>query len=78
MYHEDLEKLGGVLSGGAREAREPSVALGWLLPKDTIFSNLPAFQDLKIDTLKSPKTHKRIKKSHIDMCRFENRIRVQP
>ena len=27
-------------------AREPRVSIGSLLPKDNIFSNLPAFQDL--------------------------------
>ena len=46
FYQEDLEKRGGVRSGGARETREPRFTIGWLLPKDNIFSNLPAFQDL--------------------------------
>lgn len=31
---------------GAREAREPPVTKGWLLPVRDILSNLPAFQDL--------------------------------
>ena len=31
--------------GGARENREPRVTIGGVLPKENIFSNLPAFQD---------------------------------
>ena len=46
FYHEDLENRGGVWCGGTRETREQRVTIRWLLPKEKIFSNLPAFQDL--------------------------------
>ena len=44
--HEDLEKRGGMWCGCARETREPRVTIGLLLPKENIFSNLPAFHNL--------------------------------
>jgi len=43
IYHEDLQKRGGVWCCGTRE---PCVTIRSLLPKENIFSNLPAFQDL--------------------------------
>ena len=46
LYHEDFEKRDFVRCGGARETRESRVTIGRLLPKENIFSNLPAFQDL--------------------------------
>ena len=45
LYHEDFEKRDFVRCGGARET---SVTKGRLLPKENIFSNLPAFQYLNI------------------------------
>ena len=41
-YHEDSGKRGGMWCGGTRENREPRVTIGWLLPIENIFSNLPA------------------------------------
>ena len=46
-YHEDLEKREGVWFGGARETQESRVTIEWLLPKENIFLNLAAFQNLK-------------------------------
>ena len=46
FYHEDLQKRERVWCCGARETREPRFTIGWLLPKENIFSNLPALQDL--------------------------------
>ena len=45
-YHEDLEKREGVWCGSAQGIRELRVTLESLLPKENVFSNLPAFQDL--------------------------------
>ena len=45
-YHEDLEKREEVWCGGARVTRDSRVTIGELSPKENIFSNLPAFQDL--------------------------------
>ena len=45
-YHVDYENRGILWCGVARETREPHVTIGRLLPKENIFSDLPAFQDL--------------------------------
>ena len=48
--------------GGARETREPRVTIEWLLPKENISSNIPAFQDpngvLKIHKIQNNKNQK--------------------
>ena len=41
-----FKKVGWVWYGGARETRQPRVIIGWLLPKENIFSIFSAFQDL--------------------------------